>query len=71
MDDTTLRVVGRSSPAEGRVLAVEGYLDETGGSTLARETSAARAADHQRICIDLSAVVLFTCSGARRLIAWS
>jgi len=69
MDDTTLQVVTRSSPGEGLVLAVEGYLDEDGGSTLARETNAAGAADHQKICIDLSAVVLFTCSGARRLIA--
>jgi len=68
MDDTTLRVTTRSSSGRGLVLAVEGYLDDEGGSTLARETSAARAA-HRRIRIDLGAVTLFTCSGARRLIA--
>ena len=68
MDDTTLRVTSRSSSGGGLVLAVEGYLDDEGGSTLARETSAARA-DHRRIRIDLGAVTLFTCSGVRRLIA--
>ena len=69
MDDTTLRVNARSSSGGDLVLAVEGYLDDEGGSTLARETSAARAADHRKIRIDLGAVTLFTCSGARRLIA--
>jgi anti-anti-sigma regulatory factor len=68
MDDTTLRVTSRSSSGGGLVLAVKGYLDDEGGSTLARETSAARA-DHRRIRIDLGAVTLFTCSGVRRLIA--
>ena len=69
MDDTTLRVTARSSSSGSLILAVEGYLDEEGGSTLARETSSARATDHRLIRIDLGAVTLFTCSGARRLIA--
>ena len=69
MDDTTLLVTARPSSSGGLVIAVEGYLDEEGGSTLAREAGAIPAVDHQRICIDLAAVTLFTCSGARRLIA--
>jgi len=69
MDDTTLRVNARSSSSGGLVLAVEGYLDDEGGSTLAREIGAARAADHGKIRIDLGAVTLFTCSGVRRLLA--
>ena len=69
MDDTTLRVTTRSSAGEELVLAVEGYLDEDGGFTLARETRTARLADHRHICIDLAAVCLFTCSGVRHLIS--
>jgi anti-anti-sigma regulatory factor len=69
MDDTTLRVTARPSSRGVLVIAVEGYLDEEGGSTLAREAGAIPAVDHRRICIDLTAVTLFTCSGARRLIA--
>ena len=53
MDDTTLRVTARSSSSGSLILAVEGYLDEEGGSTLARETSSARATDHRLIRIDL------------------
>lgn len=68
MDDTTFQVTTRSSPEGGLVLAVEGYLDEEGGSTLARETRAAPPADRQRVCIDLDEVCLFNCSGARCLI---
>jgi anti-anti-sigma regulatory factor len=69
MNDTALQVTTRSSPGGELVLAVEGYLDEDGGFTLARETRAARLADHRHICIDLAAVCLFTCSGARHLIS--
>jgi anti-anti-sigma regulatory factor len=69
MDVTTLRVTARPSTGGGLVIAVEGYLDEEGGSTLAREAGAILAVDHRRIGIDLAAVTLFTCSGARRLIA--
>ena len=67
MDDTTLQVTTRSSPSEGLVLAVEGYLDENGGSTLSRETRSAPAGDHRQIRIDLSEVGLFNLSGARQL----
>jgi len=67
LDDTTLQVTTRSSPNDCLVLAVEGYLDEDGGSTLARETHAAPAADHRHIRIDLSEVGLFNLSGARQL----
>lgn len=69
MDDTTLQVTTRSSTGEGLVLAVEGYLDEDGGSTLARETRSVPEEEDRRICIDLDAVGLFNCSGARCLIA--
>jgi anti-anti-sigma regulatory factor len=68
MDDTTLQVTAKSSPSEGLMLAVEGYLDEPGGVTLARETRAAQKAEHRRIRIDLGEVCLFNCSGARQLI---
>lgn len=68
MDDMTLQVTARSSPSEGLMLSVEGYLDENGGTALARETRAAPAGDHRRIRIDLGEVCLFNCSGARQLI---
>jgi anti-anti-sigma factor len=68
MDDATLQVTASSSPGDGLVLAVEGYLDENGGSALARETRSASAADQRRIRIDLGEVCLFNCSGARQLI---
>jgi anti-anti-sigma factor len=68
MDDSTLRVSTRSSSSEGLVLAVEGYLDEKGGMALARETHTAHEVEQQRIRIDLGAVFLFNCSGARQLV---
>ena len=51
------------------MLAVKGYLDEEGGSVLARETRAAKGTDRRCIRIDLEAVCLFNCSGARCLIS--
>ena len=68
MDDATLHVTTSSSPSDGLVLSVEGYLDEDGGSALARETHAAQEAEQRRIRIDLGEVCLFNCSGARQLI---
>lgn len=68
MDDTTLQVSAKSSPSEGLVLAVEGYLDEDGGLALARETRAVQEAEQRRIRIDLGEVCLFNCSGVRQLI---
>lgn len=68
MDDATLQVSARTSPREGLVLAVEGYLDENGGAVLARETHAAPTEDERRIRIDLGEVCLFNCSGARQLV---
>ena len=68
MDDRTLHVTARTSASEGLVLAVEGYLDEDGGSRLARETRAAQEPEQRRIRIDLAEVCLFNCSGARQLI---
>jgi anti-anti-sigma regulatory factor len=68
MDDTSLHVTARTSASEGLVLAVEGYLDEDGGSRLAKETRAAQGAEQRRIRIDLGEVGLFNCSGARQLI---
>ncbi len=68
MDDTTLQVTASSSPSEGLMLSVEGYLDENGGSALARETRSAPVAELRRIRIDLGEVCLFNCSGARQLI---
>ncbi len=64
MDDTTLQVTASSSHSEGLVLSVEGYLDENGGSTLARETHAAPIVEQRRIRIDLGEVCLFNCSHA-------
>ncbi len=69
MDETTLQITTRSSPGEEILLAVEGYLDEEGGLMLAREIRTAPVAGHCRICIDLDAVCLFNCSGARCLIS--
>jgi len=51
------------------VFAVQGYLDDEGGATLAREARTVLAGDHRLVRIDLAGVTLFTCSGARRLIA--
>ena len=68
MDDTSLHVTAKTSVSEGLVLAVEGYLDEDGGSILARETRAAQETEQRRIRIDLGEVCLFNCSGARQLI---
>ena len=68
MDDTSLHVTAKTSVGEGLVLAVEGYLDEDGGSILARETRAAQETEQRRIRIDLGEVCLFNCSGARQLI---
>lgn len=63
-----LRVTARTSPRQGLVLEVEGYLDEDGGMMLSRETRAAPAEEQRHICIDLAEVRLFNLSGARRLI---
>ena len=68
MDDMTLHVTAKASAGEGLVLAVEGYLDEHGATTLARETRTEPAAEHRRIRIDLGEVCLFNCSGARQLV---
>jgi anti-anti-sigma regulatory factor len=68
MKDTTLQVRAENSPGEGLVLAVEGYLDRVGGKTLARETRAVSDEEPRRIRIDLGAVCLFNCAGARQLI---
>jgi anti-anti-sigma factor len=68
MDDTTLQVTSRASSSEGVIFAVEGYLDENGALTLARETRATPVEMKRRIRIDLGEVSLFNCSGARQLI---
>ena len=68
MDDTSLHVTAKTSAGGGLVLAVEGYLDEDGGSILARETRTAQETEQRRIRIDLAEVCLFNCSGARQLI---
>jgi anti-anti-sigma regulatory factor len=68
MGDMTLHVTASSSAGEGLVLAVEGYLDQDGGMTLARETRAVQEPAQRRIRIDLGEVCLFNCSGARQLI---
>jgi anti-anti-sigma factor len=68
MSEMTLQITASSSPGEGLVLAVEGYLDQDGGMTLARETRAAQEPAQRRIRIDLGEVCLFNCSGARQLI---
>jgi anti-anti-sigma regulatory factor len=68
MKDMTLQVRASTPPGEGLVLAVEGYLDQDGGMTLARETRAAEESAQRRIRIDLGEVCLFNCSGARELV---
>jgi anti-anti-sigma regulatory factor len=68
MVDTNLQVTARSSTSEGLVLAVEGYLDENGCRTLARETQTTPLPDQRHIRFDLHEVCLFNCSGARQFI---
>jgi anti-anti-sigma regulatory factor len=69
MSDAPASVTVRPDPGGGLVMLVRGYLDETGGSVLVTESRAASCAGGDRVCVDLRAVHLFTCSGARCLIA--
>lgn len=68
MESDAFRLTKESDPTGGLVLSAEGYLDDAGGAELSREADAALASGHTRLCIDLEAVVLFNCSGARRLV---
>lgn len=68
MESDTFHLTKESDPSGGLVLSAEGYLDEAGGAELCREAGAALAAGHTRLHIDLEAVVLFNCAGARRLV---
>ena len=70
MGGTSFQVTSRLSPTGELMLAAEGYLDEEGGSALAREICAAGVADRRLVCIDLGAVYLFNCLGARQLISF-
>lgn len=49
------------------LMAVRGYLDGCGGERLVRHTSGLVQEGHSRLRIDLEAVTLFNCAGARRL----
>lgn len=68
MESDAFHLTKESDPSGGVVFAAEGYLDDAGGAELSREAGAAFASGHTRLRIDLEAVVLFNCSGARRLV---
>ena len=68
MDKDAIRVSTAIQP-DGRVtVAVFGYLDEKGGSELARKILEDLPGTGSRVEINLEAVILFSCSGARRLL---
>ena len=69
MDEDVLRVSTTVQPDGGVTVAVQGYLDEGGGKTLARQILADLPGGETHIDIDLDAVTLFNCSGARELLA--
>jgi anti-anti-sigma factor len=69
MDSDELQVHTGIDPDDGFVIEVEGYLDDSGGDELTRQAAAALSAGHNCVRIDLEHVVLFNCSGARRLLA--
>ena len=68
MESDAFHLTKESDPSGGFVLAAEGYLDDAGGAELQREAGAALAEGHTHLRIDLEAVVLFNCAGARRLV---
>ena len=68
MESDAFHLTKEADPSGGLVLAAEGYLDDAGGARLSREVDAAVEAGHTRLRIDLEAVVLFNCAGARRLV---
>jgi anti-anti-sigma factor len=68
MESDAFHLTQAADPSGGLVLAAEGYLDDAGGAELRREVDAALASGHTRLSIDLGAVVLFNCAGARRLV---
>ena len=65
MDRATLQVAARSSPDEGLILSVGGYLDEIGALSLAHETRSAPVDGPRHVRIDLGKVCLFNCSADR------
>jgi anti-anti-sigma factor len=69
MESDAFHLTRKADPAGEIVLAAEGYLDDAGGAQLKREADAALAAGQSRLRIDLEAVALFNCAGARRLLA--
>jgi anti-anti-sigma regulatory factor len=69
VDEDVLRVSTTFQPDGGVRLAVQGYLDDTGGKTLARTIRDDPPAHGASVDIDLEKVVLFNCSGARRLLS--
>ena len=68
MDPDTLQVATRVEHGDV-LLAVRGYLDDAGGERLVQQTRKAARSGHACVRIDLEAVVLFNCAGARRLVA--
>ena len=69
MDDDALQVSTAVQPGGGVTVEVRGYLDETGGKELAGKIFGGLPRAESRIDIDLHAVTLFSCSGARHLLA--
>ena len=69
MDEDILRFSTSIQPAGNIKVAVRGYLDDDGARALAREILIDLPDTKSHIDIDLNAVTLFNCSGARRLLA--
>ena len=68
MDDDALQVSTTAQPNGAVTVSVRGYLDERGGEELVRAICADMIGSENSIEIDLKAVTLFSCSGARRLL---
>lgn len=68
MDDDALQVSTTVQPNGTVTVAIRGYLDERGGEELVRAICRDMTGSKKRIEINLRAVTLFSCSGARRLL---
>jgi len=68
MESDAFHLTKEADPAGEIVLSAEGYLDDAGGAEIQREAGAALSSGYTRLRIDLEAVVLFNCAGARQLL---
>mgnify|MGYP001815583668 CR=1 FL=1 len=69
MDEDALNVSTAITNDGALLIAASGYLDDRGAEVLVAETCNAIATGTCTLCIDLADVLLFNCSGARRLLA--